>query len=111
MLSRNTLLYGTSEAPAPLLGLNAGPLSLYFQNGDLRYITCAGREVLRRAYAAVRDPNWGTVPGKLSQLKIDSRRDRFHIRYESDHNREPIHFRWQAEITGRPEGQITFSRR
>ena len=51
MLSRNTLLYGTSEAPAPLLGLNAGPLSLYFQNGDLRYITCAGREVLRRAYA------------------------------------------------------------
>jgi len=109
MLSRNTLLYGTSEAPAPLLGLNAGPLSLYFQNGDLRYITCAGREVLRRAYAAVRDPNWGTVPGKLSQLKIDSRRDRFHIRYESDHNREPIHFRWQAEITGRPDGQITFS--
>ncbi len=109
MLSRNTLLYGTSEAPAPLQALNAGPLSLYFQNGDLRYITCAGREVLRRAYAAVRDPNWGTVPGKLSQLKIDSRRDRFHIRYESDHNREPIHFRWQAEITGRPDGQITFS--
>ncbi len=109
MLSRNTLLYGTNEVPAPLTALSAGPLSLFFQNGDLRYITCAGREVLRRAYAAVRDPNWGTVPGKLSQLKIDTRRDRFYIRYESDHNREPIHFRWQAEITGRPDGHITFS--
>ena len=108
MLSRNVLLYGSDEAPSPLTPLRAGPLSLYFQNGDLRYISAAGSEVLRRAYVAVRDPNWGTVPAALSQLKVDAGRDRFRISYQANHQREPIHFQWQAEITGTPDGRITF---
>lgn len=109
MLSRNILLYGTPEAPAPLQKLEAGPLNLFFQNGDLRSITCAGREVLRRVYAAVRDANWGTIPARISGLKIDARPKRFLIRYQADHQSDPIHFRWQARIEGTPSGEITFS--
>lgn len=54
-------------------------------------------------------PNWGNVPAKLSNLKIDSRRDSFRISYQSDHESGPIHFRWQALITGSPDGRIEFS--
>lgn len=108
MLSRNTLLYGTEDAPAPLIPLRAGPLSLFFQDGDLRSITCSGREVLRRLYVAVRDANWGTVPAKLSSLKKQVRADRFQIQYQADHHADPIQFRWQATIQGTPQGEISF---
>lgn len=108
MLSRNTLLYGTEDAPAPLVPLRAGPLNLFFQNGDLRSITCSGREVLRRVYVAVRDENWGTVPATLSHLKVDARGERFQIRYQADHHEDPIHFRWQASIRGTANGEISF---
>ncbi|MFN0106674.1 MAG: hypothetical protein ACKV2U_31840 [Bryobacteraceae bacterium] len=109
MISRNVLLFGSENGPAPRTALQAGPLQLVFQNGDLRYIQLGGKELLRRVYAAVRDHNWGTVPATLSNLKIDSRRDRFRVSYQSDHVSGPIHFRWQALITGTPDGRIEFS--
>ncbi|MBM3786027.1 MAG: hypothetical protein FJW30_16835 [Acidobacteria bacterium] len=109
MLSRNVLLSGAESGQAPRTELQAGPLQLVFQNGDLRYIRLGEKELLRRVYAAVRDHNWGTVPAKLSNLKIDSRRDRFRVSYQSDHVSGAIHFRWQALLTGAPDGRIKFS--
>ncbi len=108
MLSRNVLLYGSETAPSPVIPLNAGPLSLSFQDGDLRFINYEGRDVLKRIYVAVRNHNWGTVPATLSNLKIDSGRDRFQIRYRADHQQDSIHFRWEATITGSPDGRISF---
>ena len=55
---------------AETLVLRAGPLRMRLENSELRYLTVAGQEVVRRVYAAVRDRNWGTVPGVLSQLQI-----------------------------------------
>lgn len=108
MLPKNVLLFGSESGPAPRTALQAGPLQLVFQNGDLRYVRLGGAELLRRVYAAVRDHNWGTVPAKLSNVKIDARSDRFRITYQSDHVGGPIHFRWNALITGTPDGRIEF---
>jgi hypothetical protein len=109
MLSRNVILYGQEADQPAAVPLRAGPVELVFIEGGLRYFRCAGRETLRRVYAAVRDHNWGTVPAAISQLEIDAGKDRFRITYVADHKEGPVHFRWLAEIKGTPEGVVTFS--
>lgn len=96
--------------------LTLGPIELLFDNGDLRYIRLAGREVLRRIYLAVRDCSWGTIPGQISDLHYDSSPDAFHIRYRCEHRAGDIHFAWTARIHGRStvrhnhlDAQITFA--
>ena len=51
--------------------LRAGPLTTLFVDGDLRRVGLGGREVVRRLYGAVRDRNWGTVPGETRELRIE----------------------------------------
>src|SRR5690349_1570366 len=43
--------------------LRAGPLSLVYDKGDLRYVTCGEYPILLRLYAALRDRDWQTVRG------------------------------------------------
>jgi hypothetical protein len=52
------LLTGLPTPPQERRVLRAGPLTMIFESGDLRYLTLGGREVIRRIYAAVRDRNW-----------------------------------------------------
>jgi hypothetical protein len=108
-LPRNVILYGReSDLPQPI-PLRAGPLSLSFEAGDLRYVRLGEQEVIRRIYVAVRDHNWATIPMRISELKIDSADDRFTITYSADHQEREINFHWDATIQGTPEGQISFS--
>src|ERR671922_1071684 len=103
------LYYGKDEPLQEPIPVRAGPLSLIFDAGDLRYFRLGEREVIRRIYAAVRDRNWGTVPGRLDNLKLDVREDAFQIVYDSDHKEQEIHFGWHGEITGEPDGTIRFT--
>ena len=89
--------------------LRAGPLRLIFDHGDLRYLRLSGREVIRRIYAAVRDRNWGTVPGRIQNLRVNSKNDCFNISYESEHTDGEIAFVWNAEISGDSSGTIQFA--
>jgi hypothetical protein len=89
--------------------LRAGPLTLRFDAGDLRYIKLGEREVIRRIYAAVRDRNWGTVPSEISWLKSEIAEGHFHISYTCTHRQNEIHFVWQAEIVGESDGSIRFT--
>src|SRR5262245_45063598 len=103
------LYYGKDEPlPAPI-PLRAGSWSMIFEAGDLRYVKLGDREVIRRIYAAVRDRNWGTVLGRLENLKRDVREDAFQITYDSDHQDHAIHFAWHGEITGASDGTIRFT--
>lgn len=104
----NLLLHG-STAPLPeQIPLRAGPLTLIFEAGDLRRISLNGRELVRRIYGAIRDRDWGTVPGELSQLVIASESERFQIGYVSEHRDGAIDFVWRASIEGAPDGTLTF---
>src|SRR5262245_47403943 len=105
---RWTLLRGRPEPPPEPVPLRAGPLSLLFEEGDLKYMRLGGREVLRRVYAAVRDRNWGTVPLRLSSLRLDAREDSFRIVYLAEHRQHEIDFAWRGTIEGSKDGTIRF---
>ncbi len=109
MPTPNVLYYG-SEAPlAAQIPLRAGPLSLLFEDGDLRRIRLGEREVIRRWYSAVRDYNWLTIRNQLSNVQIDSKDDRFEIRYDVVNREREVDFVWRGTITGDAGGTITFT--
>ncbi len=89
--------------------LRAGPLSMRFENGGLRYVRLGRYEALRRVYVAVRDRNWGTAPSRVSHLKSEIERDTFRIEFDCEHRRGEIDFLWRGTITGAPDGAVVFS--
>jgi hypothetical protein len=107
-MNRSWLLHGSPDPLPERVPLRAGPLSLAFEAGDLRSVKWGEREILRRVYAAVRDPHWNTVPGRLVDLHLRTEPDSFRIAYASEHNRREIDFRWRATLTGTADGTIRF---
>jgi hypothetical protein len=108
MSTPNLLYYGKAEALPQQIPLRAGPLSLIYENGDLRYIKLGERELVRRLYVAVRDRNWGTLTPHFSNIQMDIQSDAFHIHYDVENKQGDIHFVWQGEISGDSQGAITF---
>jgi hypothetical protein len=94
--------------PEPII-LRAGPLTAEYINGTLRYIRLGDIELLRQIYSAVRDQNWGTVPGTLINVSIQSGTDSFAIQFESIHQRGETDFRWKGQITGDGPGHDPLS--
>jgi hypothetical protein len=99
--------YGSPEPLPPWRELRAGPLTAVYEAGDLRYVRVGGVEVCRRWYAAVRDADWGTLPGVITDERIDEHEAGFRVSYTSTHRRGDIHFVWRAEILA-TAGGITF---
>lgn len=105
----SVLRYG-AEAPLPeQIALRAGPLTLIYQEGDLRYIRLGDREILRRIYVAVRDHNWGTVLPVLSNVQMAIADDAFTISYDAENRQGAIDFGWRGVISGDAHGTITFA--
>jgi D-apionolactonase len=104
----NILRYGKPEDLPEVRHLRAGPLTLFYEAGDLRYIKLADKEIIRRLYVAVRDQNWGTVAGLIRNEQIKQTEDSFEIRYESVHEQNEIKFIWNALIRGDASGTIVF---
>ncbi len=109
LLPQNVACYGVNQPLPERHILRAGPLTLLYEAGDLRYIRLGEREIIRRIYAAVRDHNWGTAPAVLTDVKMDVRKDSFFIRYKAAHQMNDIDFRWTGVINGDANGTITFS--
>jgi hypothetical protein len=109
MLPTNVIYYGKAEPLPEQIALRAGPLSLVYENGDLRYIRLGQHEIVRRIYVAVRDRNWGTVLPVLSSVQIEAGDDTFHITYDADHQQGDLRFTWRATIAGEADGTIRFA--
>lgn len=108
MIPVNILRYGNPE-PLPIPhALRAGPITLSYAAGDLRYLRLGDREVLRRVYVAVRDADWGTVAPQMANERITASNDSFQISYQMTHQQGAIDFVWQAEIHGAADGTITW---
>ncbi len=89
--------------------LQAGPLSIFYQDGFLRYISLGENEILRMIYFALRDENWGTYTGHIENEKVDIQEDHFAIQYDCYHERAGKHiYQWRASIVGDQSGTITF---
>jgi len=106
-LPTNVLYYG-KEAPLPdQLPLRAGPLTMIYENGDLRYIKLGEKEIVRRLYVAIRDRNWGTAANVLSNVTLDIQANSFHIAYDCTNQLADIDFVWHGELRGDAAGTIT----
>lgn len=108
MPAKTVLYYGKDEPLPERIDLRAGPLSMVYENGDLRYIKLGPHEVLRRIYVAVRDQNWGTIPPVFSNIQMEIQADAFRISYTAVHQRDEIDFAWQGTLIGGSDGSLTF---
>ena len=95
-LSKNVLYYGKEEPLPEQTALRAGPLSLMYEAGDLRYIRLGNQEILRRVYVALRDRNWGTVLPVLFNVQMDIADDSFRITYDVENKQGDIDFFFAA---------------
>ena len=89
--------------------LRAGAVSVYYDSGFLRYLHVGGKEAIRRIYFAVRDRNWDTIPGVISNETVTAQRDSFEISFVSSHRQDRIDFVCTAVIRGNTDGEISFS--
>ena len=108
-LPLRVLYYGKDEPLPGQTQLRAGPLSMIFEAGDLRYIRFGDREILRRIYVAVRDHNWDTILPQLTNVQIERNSDSFRITYDvTEQARLRSIFFGSGTITGDANGTITF---
>jgi D-apionolactonase len=102
------VLFGTDEPDEKGRLLRAGPLSVEFQNGQLRYVRAGGIEIMRAVAFLVRDESWGTFNTEISNLKVVEGKDKFRISYEGRCADGAIVY--LADIHGDPTG-LSFAAR
>jgi hypothetical protein len=107
---KNRLLYGFSESLTEPIPLRAGPFSMIYEKGFIRYISYGDNEIIRIVYMALRDKNWGTYPAIIENENIISGEDSFEISYNCRHeeNNQTI-FTWEVNLRGYDTGKIVFS--
>ncbi len=103
------VLYGTDEPPAQRRRFQAGPLSVEFEAGNLRYIRFGGAEVLRGIAFLVRDTGWGTYQPAITGLVTQEQHSLFEIRYQARCSGPEGVFAYQAVIEGRASGMLLFA--
>ena len=101
--------HGRDKPPGKSSQLKAGPVTAHFANGDLRHVRVGGTEIIRRIYVAVRDQNWRTILGEISNLAIEAGDENFQVGFDVRHKQEAVNFAWHGQIAGTPEGVITCS--
>jgi hypothetical protein len=107
-LTRHILYYGEEIPTSEPIGLRAGPLSLCFDQADVRRIRLGNHEVIRRIYVAVRDQYWNTVPTRFFNLRLESSANSFRLTFEAEHVRNEIDFYWKGSVEGNADGTIRF---
>ena len=107
--SRAVMLCGTDQIEPQRRRLSAGPLSVEFDNGQLRYIRLGDMEVLRAIAFLVRDENWGTFTPAISDLKIAEGSNGFSISYMAVCADASRRIAYRAEITGKADGALRFA--
>lgn len=89
--------------------LQAGSISVKYDNGFLRRISYGETEVLRMIYFALRDHNWNTIGFSIENERISSNENEFLITYDYFNADGGIDvMEWKAKIEGKPDGTLTF---
>ena len=102
----NELRYGKADPLPESIPIRAGPLTMFYEGGDLRSICTDGYELIRRIYIAVRDKNWGTVPIIITYQQVEISQDHFKISYDAISQQDEIDFRWHALFHGDLNGNL-----
>ena len=100
--------YGKKDTLPPQRILNAGNLTVIYEEGNLRYITFNGKEIVRKIYPAVRGQAWLTATPEITNEVIEEKPDSFDISYNCRYRLNDIDFNAVFQITGSTDGRITF---
>ena len=106
--SRAIMLFGTDEPTAETRLLKAGPLTVEFDAGNLRYIRHEGHEAIRAISYVVRDQFWGTYNPEIRDLEVEETADRFTVTYSASCSGDGQRFDYHARITGNADGTLRF---
>lgn len=80
--------------------LKTGHIELIYERGSLRWIRAGTTEIVRKVYAAVRDPNWGTIEPVILNEQIEAGQNTFRIDFDCHWYQPPISFNAHFTITG-----------
>jgi len=110
-LPEPVLARGTLEPAPKSVELRAGPLSMVFEpeGAFLRYVRLDDREVLRGVYVAIRDRNWGTVPPRMSNLRVEKGARDFRLVFDAECREREIDFLWRGTIAGEADGTVVYA--
>lgn len=86
--------------------LEAGDLQLRLVGSDIRSVCWRRTEVLQRAYYAVRDAPWNTVPGIVSEMSVSRRPADFSILIRQDHRLGEIDLECELAFAGSAAGEL-----
>jgi len=101
-------IHGRAEPPPAVRRMAAGEVETLLDGVDLRYVRARGVEAVRRIYVAVRDHNWNTIPGVVSDLRISEQAGGFEVRFGCRHARGDVDFAWEGSISGAADGSIAY---
>lgn len=75
-------------------------LSAFFDPATLalRRISFGEVELVRGIYVALRNQNWATIPGAVSQLRLEKHSDGFDLTFHVHHQAGDIDFEWVGTI-------------
>ena len=88
--------------------LTAGPISVKFQDGELRYLRVGEREIVRRIYFAVRDAAYDTVMPRFDKIEVQPQGKGFKIDLSAVCKSATADFSWTGQIIGGEDGRLTF---
>jgi D-apionolactonase len=108
-ISQHQWWYGRDEPPLEPRALRAGPVTACLVGRDLRNVRFGRTEIAQRVYVAIRDRNWGTVPGQVSDLTVEEGRDHFAVRFTVTHRQHDVDLVWNGEILGAPDGTVSYA--
>jgi hypothetical protein len=108
-LEKNLLYDGSPNPPAEPQIFRAGPVTVAYAGGDIRYVRLGSHEILRRVYAAVRDHNWTTIIPRIEHEVIEQTADSFRVTFVAEHQQGDIDFHGHGSISGAADGTITFT--
>jgi D-apionolactonase len=92
--------------------LSAGGLEVHVGHAGIRRLRCGGADLLS-AQVAVRDSNWGTVPGITDAFEATPGTDGYLARWHVAHRDDDLQFEWDAQLDVRAAGpgsaELTFT--
>lgn len=86
----------------------AGPLTMDYHEGTIRYIRWGDKEIIRMIFPAVRDHNWNTIEPSFLREEKETSDCSFQIRCSVEYIKGNIHFSANYTITGTRQATITF---
>lgn len=97
-----------NDGSGPLV-LQAGSLSMIYDNGMLRSVMFGGVEIVRRFYMALRDEFWNTVPYTIENVNLERSEKGFLLRFMARHEERDVVFSWEGVFEGRNDNSLHLS--